>query len=79
MNLLEGRMAMTFTVKSPRRLRVLALLACLSAVLGSSLAGCSPGVGAGAVSAEDYAKAKENFKKRSSNFGDTTNGRKTSR
>ena len=27
-------------------------------------------MGAGALSAEDYAKAKENFKKRSSNFGD---------
>ena len=79
MTLLEGRMAMTFTVKSPRRLRVFALLACLSAVLGSSLAGCSRGVGPGALSAEDYAKAKENFKKRSSNFGDKTNGRKTSR
>jgi hypothetical protein len=70
---------MTFTMKSPRRLRVLALLACLSAVLGSSLAGCSGGAGARALSAEDYAKAKENFKKRSSNFGDKTNSRKTSR
>ena len=70
---------MSFILKSPRRLRVFALSACLSAVMGSSLAGCSHGVGAGALSAEDYAKAKENFKKRSGNFGEKTNGRKTSR
>jgi hypothetical protein len=70
---------MSFILKSPRRLRVFALLAYLIAVIGSSLAGCSHGVGAGAPSAEDYAKAKENFKKRSSNFSDKTNGRKTSR
>jgi hypothetical protein len=70
---------MSFILKSPGRLRALALTACLSAVVGSSLAGCSHGVGAGALSAEDYAKAKENFKKRSSNFGEKTSGHKTSR
>jgi hypothetical protein len=70
---------MSFILKSLRRLRVFALLACLIAVIGPSLSGCSHGDGAGALSAEDYAKAKENFKKRSSNFGEKPSGRKTSR
>ena len=56
--------------RSPRKMRTLALLACAAGVLGSSLTGCSRGVGAGPLSAEDQAKAKATFKKKFENYGE---------
>jgi hypothetical protein len=46
----------------------LAALACAAGILGSSLAGCSRGVGAGPLSAEDRAKMKAAFKKKFQNY-----------
>ena len=64
--------------RSPRILGILVLLACLAGVLGFSGAGCSFGGGDATLSPEAQAKAKENFKKRFDNFGETK-GRKNSR
>ncbi len=65
--------------RSPRILGRLVLLACLGAVLGFSVPGCSFGGGGVAVSPEAQAKAKENFKKKFDNFGETKKDRKNSR
>jgi anti-sigma factor RsiW len=65
--------------KSPGQLGRLVLLACLAGVVGSSVSGCSGAGGTAELSPEARAKAKENFKKRSSNTGAKINDRKTSR
>jgi hypothetical protein len=70
---------MSTTERSPRTLGKLAALACAAAILGSSLHGCSPGMGRADVSPEVQAKAKENFKKRFADSGEKTKGRKTAR
>jgi hypothetical protein len=64
--------------RSPRILRRLVLLACLAGVLGFSAPGCSFGGGDATLSPEAKAKAKENFKKRFANSGETK-GRKNAR
>jgi hypothetical protein len=53
---------------SPRKPRTLVGLACLAAILASTVLGCSGG-SAAPVSPEAQAKAKENFKKRSGDYG----------
>jgi hypothetical protein len=58
---------------------MLVLIACLVSVLGLSLPGCFFGGGTATVSPEAKARAKENFKKRFSDFGEKTEARKTSR
>ncbi len=55
------------------------MLACAAGILGSSLTGCSRGVGAGPLSPEDQAKAKEDFKKKFENYGEKAKAGKTSR
>jgi hypothetical protein len=64
--------------RSPRILGMLVLLACLAGVPGFSVPGCSFGGGDATLSPEAKAKAKENFKKRFANSGETK-GRKNSR
>jgi hypothetical protein len=70
---------MSTTERSPGKLGKLAVLACAAGILGSSLAGCSPGMGRADVSPEVQAKAKENFKKRTSDSAEKPKGRKTTR
>jgi hypothetical protein len=60
---------MSTVVRSPRRMRKLAVLACVAGILGSSLMGCFGGAGAGSLSPEEQAKGKAAFKKRSENYG----------
>jgi hypothetical protein len=49
----------------------LAVVACAAGILGSSLAGCSPGAGAGALSSEDQARVKASFQKKFQGHGET--------
>ena len=64
--------------RSPRRLGRLLHLACLAAVLGFSIPGCSGGGGPVTLSPEDKAKAKEAFQRKVEDFGEKGN-RKGSR
>jgi hypothetical protein len=64
--------------RSPRIPRTLVLLACLAGVPGFAVPGCSFGGGDSTLSPEARAKAKENFKKRFANSGETK-GSKNSR
>jgi hypothetical protein len=64
--------------RSIRNLVRLVLSVCVAGVLGLSFPGCSSRGGAADLSPEAEAKAKENFKKRFGDFGETK-GRKTSR
>jgi hypothetical protein len=69
---------MSSAKRSPRIRGTLVLLACLTGVSGFSVAGCSFGGGDATLSPEAQTRAKESFKKR---FGDSgeTKGRKNSR
>jgi hypothetical protein len=49
----------------------LAMLVCTASILGSSLAGCSRGVGADSLSAEDRARVKASFQKKFQGHGET--------
>jgi hypothetical protein len=64
--------------RSSRSRQEFALLACLAGILGFCVSGCSLG-GDAAGSPDVRAKAKEYFKKRFQNFGETKKERKTSR
>ncbi len=68
---------MCSTKRSPRGLGRVVLLAGLVGVLGCSVPGCSSGGGNATLSPEAQAKAKENFKKRFADFGETKKVRKT--
>jgi hypothetical protein len=68
---------MSTAKRSLRTPRTLVGLACLAAILASSILGCSGG-GAAPLSPEAQAKAKENFKKRFGDYG-AKPGRKNSR
>jgi hypothetical protein len=58
--------------QSPGKFTMIARLACLAVVLGSSVPGCSGGGGPATQSPEDLAKVKEVFKKRFQDFGEQT-------
>jgi hypothetical protein len=64
---------------STRPLRTLVLLACLSGVVGLSIAGCSGGGNSATFSPAAQAKVNEKFKKRFSNFDENKIERKASR
>jgi hypothetical protein len=70
---------MSTTGRSPGKLGKLAVLACAAGLLGSSLTGCSRGAGAGALSAEDQARAKAAYKKKFENYGVKAKAGKKSR
>ena len=59
--------------RSPRNLGRLLPLACLAAVLGFSIPGCSGGGGPVTLSPEDKAKAKEAFQRKVQDFGGRDN------
>ena len=63
----------------PLCLKRLVLAASLAGVVGFSVPGCSDGGRDATVSPEAKAKAKENFKKRFANFGETKKDLKAKR
>ncbi len=70
---------MSLVERSPGNVGRLAALACAAGILGSSLTGCSRGVGAGPLSAEDQAKAKATYRKKFENRGENAKPGKSSR
>jgi hypothetical protein len=74
-----GRFRTASGGSSSGKLGALVVLACLTAVFGSSVSGCSRGVGNTDLSPEAQAKAKENFRKRFEDSGKQTKDRKKSR
>jgi hypothetical protein len=70
---------MSLVERSHGKLGKLAALACAAGILGSSLTGCSRGVGASPLSAEDQAKAKAAYKKKFENYGVKAKAGKKSR